>query len=100
MRVPRKSREVVLRVVIAKVIEEQKRIVVLRVAEAERAAKLDACAFHRRTGLNDAFHSTDGHGRSLSGSDPSLPRCSGSVSVERVVAVGSDKVKLRMRHRL
>src|SRR6476660_612745 len=97
MRMPRESREVVLRVVVAKVIEEQKRIVVFRVAESERSAELNACAFHRRTGLNDASYCTDGHGSSLPGSDPSLPRCSGSVTIERVPALGSDKVQLRMR---
>src|SRR5262249_21319733 len=72
MRMPRKSREVVLRVVVAKVIEEQKRIVLGRVAEAERAAELDACALQRRSGLTDVFDSADRHERSLS-KDLSLP---------------------------
>ncbi len=61
MRVPGKSRHVILRLFIAKVVEEQKRIKVRRVSEAEGATQLDACTFEGGFGFGDAFDGADRH---------------------------------------
>ena len=51
VRMPGKAGQVVLRDVVAEVVEEQERIEVGRVAEAERAAQVHAGAFERRLRL-------------------------------------------------
>src|SRR5205807_9462676 len=61
MRVPRKSGEIVARIVIAKVVEQQERIEFGRVAKSERALELDAGAFERRLRMQNVFHWTDRH---------------------------------------
>ena len=58
---PRKAGEIVVRVVVSEVVQEQKRIVVGRLAEAERAAQPDTGALDRRLRLHDAPDGTDGH---------------------------------------
>ena len=58
---PRKTGDVIERMVVAEIVEQQERIEIRRLAEAERAMQLDACAFQRGLGLNDAFNRTDGH---------------------------------------
>ena len=45
MRMPREPGEIVLRVLVAEIVEQQKRIELRRVAEAERTLQLDARAF-------------------------------------------------------
>ena len=45
MGMPGKSGEIVGRVLVAKVVEQQERVELLRFAEAEGALQLDACAF-------------------------------------------------------
>ena len=61
VRMPRESGEVIRRAVVAEIVEQQKRIELRRVAEAERAAQLDAGAFDGGLRLHDAFYGTDGH---------------------------------------
>ena len=61
MRMPREAGQIVLGPIVAEVIHHQERIEIGRVAEAERAAQLDAGAFHCRNGLADAFDGTNGH---------------------------------------
>ena len=51
VRVPREAGQVVVRVVVAEIVEQQERIELRRVAEAEGAAQLHAGAFHGRRGL-------------------------------------------------
>jgi hypothetical protein len=45
MRVPRKAREIILRNIVAEIVEKQKRIEVGSVAETERASQVDTGAF-------------------------------------------------------
>ena len=61
MRMPRESGEVVLGDVVAEVVEEQERIEILGVAEAERAAQMDSGAFERGLGLDKALDGSNGH---------------------------------------
>jgi len=59
MRVPRKSGEVIGRYIIAKIVEQQERIKILGIAEAEGAPQMDARAFNRRFRLDDVFDGTE-----------------------------------------
>jgi hypothetical protein len=59
MRMPRESGEIVLRTIVAEVVEQQERIVVGGVAESERAAELDASAFERRFRRDDFLDGSD-----------------------------------------
>ncbi len=61
VRMPRKAGEIVGRPVVAEIVEQQKRIELRGVAEAEGAAQLDAGAFDGRLRLHDAFDGADGH---------------------------------------
>ena len=65
MRMPREAGEIVGRVVVAEIVEQQERIELGRLAEAEGALQLHAGAFERGLGLDDAFHRTNGHGLAL-----------------------------------
>ena len=51
MRMPREAGQVILRNVVAEVVQQQKRVEVGGIAEAERAAQMHARAFERRLGL-------------------------------------------------
>ena len=53
MGMPREAREVVLRHIVAKVVEQQERVVVGRLAESERPAQVHACAFQRGLGCDE-----------------------------------------------
>ena len=64
VRVPRKARLVVGRPVVAEVVQQQERVVLAGIAEAERAAQMDAGTFHGRLRLDDALDRTDRHGTS------------------------------------
>src|SRR5262249_3009446 len=61
MRMPRKAGAVILGVIVAKVIEEQKRIERRRVAETEGAAQLNPGALDGRLVLDDALDGSYGH---------------------------------------
>ena len=61
MRMPGKAGEIVLGNVVAEVVEQQEGIEVGRVAEAEGAAQMDARAFERGLGLDEAFDGSNGH---------------------------------------
>src|SRR5262245_56402077 len=63
MRMPRESREIVARVLVAEVVEEQEGIELPRVAKAERPPEMHARAFGGWSGLRDALDSSDGHGK-------------------------------------
>src|SRR6266850_2506945 len=56
MRVPWKAGEIVVRVLVAKIVEEQKRIELGRIAKPERALQLDAGAFERRRRAQYLLH--------------------------------------------
>jgi cyclase len=62
---PRESSQILLGIVVAKVIEEQKWIKLLRVSETEGALQLDTRSLERGLGTEDAFDGTDGHGCSI-----------------------------------
>ena len=62
VRMPRKTGAIILRPVVAEIVEQQERIGFLRIAESKSAAQLYAGAFDRRLGLHDAFNRADGHG--------------------------------------
>src|SRR2546426_11855225 len=64
MGVPRESGEVVLRVLVAKVVQEEEGIEVAGAPEPEGSAQLHARAFDGGLGLADALDGSDGHGRS------------------------------------
>jgi hypothetical protein len=61
VRMPRKAGEVVRRIVVAEIVEQQKWVVVLGATEPEGAPKFDAGAFHCRLRLKDMFHRSDRH---------------------------------------
>src|SRR5579863_2737607 len=61
VRMPGEPLEVVLGPVVAEVVEEQERIEVLGVAEAESAAQADAGALHGRGGAREVLDGADGH---------------------------------------
>ena len=61
MRMPRKAGQVVVRYVVAEIIQEQKRIEIRRVAEAEGPAQMDACAFEGWLGLDQSLDGPKGH---------------------------------------
>src|SRR5687767_14869272 len=61
MRVPRKPRDVVVGVVVAEIVEQEKRIEVGGVAKTEGTAQVDAGAFERRHRFGDVFDGADRH---------------------------------------
>src|SRR5262245_66657466 len=64
MRVPREAGEEVLRVVVPEVVEEQERVEIRGVAEAEGALKLHASALHGGFGAAEPFDRANRHCRS------------------------------------
>jgi hypothetical protein len=58
MRVPRETGKIVVRDVIAKIVEKQKRIEVGCIAKAERAAQMNTRTLNGRFGLNHALYRT------------------------------------------
>ncbi len=65
MRMPGKAGEIIFGAVVAEIIQQQKGIGLLGVAEAEGAAQLDAGALDGGLRLHDAFDGADGHDGSL-----------------------------------
>ncbi len=63
--VPREARQVILRNVIAEIVEEQKRVEVGRITEAKRTAQVYAGAFQGRLGLDEPLNWSNGHTTSL-----------------------------------
>ncbi len=61
MGVPGEARQVIRRQVIAKIVEQQKRIEVGRVAESKRAAQVHAGSFDRRLGLDQPLDGSNRH---------------------------------------
>src|SRR5580704_4387365 len=66
MRMPWKPRQVVLRHVIAKIVEQQKRIEVGSVAKPKRAPQMHSRALKSRLGFNKFLDRSNRHTRSLS----------------------------------
>ncbi len=65
VRVPRETRQIIRGNVVAEVVEQQERVEIGGVAEAEGAAQMDACAFQSRLGFDQTFDWPDGHTLSL-----------------------------------
>ncbi len=61
VRVPREARQVVLGNVVAEVVEQQKRVEIGRIAEAERAAQVYARAFESRLGFDEPLNRPKRH---------------------------------------
>src|SRR4051794_20692397 len=61
MRMPGKARKVILRNIIAKIIQQQKRIEVFGITESERAPKMHTCALSGGFGLDQLLYRTDRH---------------------------------------
>src|SRR5262249_28889921 len=61
MRMPGETGEIILRPVVAEVVQQQERIGLFCVAEAESTTQLHTGAFNCRLGLDDAFDGTNGH---------------------------------------
>jgi hypothetical protein len=59
---PRKAGQIIFGNIIAEVVEEEERVEVRGVAEAERAAQVYAGALHRGLGFDEPLHGSDGHG--------------------------------------
>ena len=59
--VPREAGQVILRNVIAEVIEKEKWVEIGGVAEAERAAQVDTRPFEGWLGLDEPLHWSNGH---------------------------------------
>ena len=64
MRMPRETGQVVLRNIVAEIIEQKEWIEIRRVAESERATQMHARAFERRLRFDQPLHGTKGHGTS------------------------------------
>ena len=62
VRMPGEAGEIILRVIVAEIVEQQERIGLGGFAEAEGAPQLDAGAFDGGRGLHDTFDGSDGHG--------------------------------------
>src|SRR5262245_46815230 len=61
MRMPRKACEIVARILVAEIVEEEKRIELRGVAESECPPEMHARAFGGRGRLGDAFDGSNGH---------------------------------------
>src|ERR1051325_63960 len=61
MRMPGESGAVIVGVLVAKIVEEQKRVELGRIAEPERALQLDARPFEVRLRMKHAFDGPDRH---------------------------------------
>jgi hypothetical protein len=61
VRMPRKARDVIGRPVAAEIVEQEERVDLVRVAEAEGPAKAHARALHGELGPGETLHGTDGH---------------------------------------
>ncbi len=73
VRVPGKAGEVVLRPVVAEVVEQQERVELLGVAEPERPSQAHPGALDRRNRAGESLHRTDGHAALLGGSRAAGP---------------------------
>src|SRR5262249_27230177 len=62
MGMPGEPGAIVVRPVVAKVIEQQEGIELARLAEAEGAAQLYTCSLHGGARFDNAFHRSDRHG--------------------------------------
>jgi hypothetical protein len=69
MRMPGKPGQVIRRIFIAKIVQQQERIEFARVAKAEGALQLDAGAFNGWFGANNLFYCTKRHNIYLPGPD-------------------------------
>ena len=65
VRMPRKPRQIILRHVVAKIIQQQERVKIRSVAEAKGALQMHARAFRRWLGLDQPLHRSYGHGHLL-----------------------------------
>jgi hypothetical protein len=61
VRVPRETRQVILRDVIAEIVKKKEGVEIGSVAESERAAQMHAGAFNGWLGLNKPLYWTKGH---------------------------------------
>ena len=61
VRMPGKAGAVVIGAIVAEIVEQQERIELGGIAEAEGAAQLDAGALNGWLGLDDAFDGSNGH---------------------------------------
>src|SRR6267378_476314 len=65
VRVPGKPRQIILRHIIPKIIQQQERVEIRSIAKAERTAQVHSRPFRRRLGLDQPLHRSYGHGRLL-----------------------------------
>jgi hypothetical protein len=64
MRVPGKTRQIIFRNVIPKIVEEQEWIEVFGVTETKSATKMHTGTFNSWLGLDNSLYRSDGHGDS------------------------------------
>jgi len=61
VRVPRETRQIFLWNIVTEIVEQQERIEIGGVAEAECAAQMHACTFERRRRVNESLDWANGH---------------------------------------
>src|SRR5207244_1422391 len=66
VRMPRKSGPIIIGMIVAEIVEQQERIELVRIAEAEGATQLHPCAFHRGCRFNGSLHWPNRHDEPLS----------------------------------
>src|SRR5207248_5056560 len=57
---------IIIGMIVAEIVEQQERIELVRIAEAEGATQLHPCAFHRGCGFNGSLHWPNRHDEPLS----------------------------------
>src|SRR5262249_48161321 len=91
---PGEAGAIVVRPVIAEIVEQQERIELVRLAEAEGAPQLDAGALHGGLRLDDALHGPDGHQstslRARPGSGCRKRRCANLPDRRRIWGRGAE----------
>ena len=61
VRMPREPGQIVVRALVAEIVQQQERIELVGIAEPEGAMELDAGAFHGGRGLDDPLDWSNGH---------------------------------------
>src|SRR5262249_53328740 len=90
MRMPRKARTIVVRPLVAEIVEQQKRIELGGVTEPERALQADAGALDGRPGVDHTFDRSNGHRDGLP------PASFRSSSVTATIPIGTPRGPLRV----
>ena len=94
MRMPGEARQIVLRHVVSKVVEQEERVVVGRLAEAKRTAQVHACAFQGGLGCDQLLDGSNGHDGLSIRCDSLTLRRSGHIRWVRNIASPLDQIQI------